>query len=143
MLPYQLQRELDEDMKAYVPMPSIYYKDFIAANQEDRANHLIPGNDKQKHLDHIRNDIRTFKATNGLDKVIILWTANTERFSSIIPGLNDTADNLLNSIKKSEDEVSPSSIFAVASILEGCTYINGSFRTFYFWIFLLYYWLLS
>jgi len=41
-------------------------------------------------------------------------------------GLNDTADNLLKSIKNSEREVSPSTLFAVASILEGCSYINGS-----------------
>jgi len=56
----------------------------------------------------------------------VLWTANTERFSEIIPGINDTADNLLLSIEKGEEEISPSVIFAVASILEGCSYINGS-----------------
>ena len=30
------------------------------------------------------------------------------------------------SIQRGEDEVSPSTVFAVASILEGCSYINGS-----------------
>ena len=54
-----------------------------------------------------------------MDKVIVLWTANTERFCDVVDGLNDTADNLLNSIKKNEAEVSPSTLFAVASILEG------------------------
>jgi len=58
--------------------------------------------------------------------VIVLWTANTERFSDIREGLNDTADNLLRSIKNSESEISPSTIFACASILEGVSYINGS-----------------
>ena len=61
-----------------------------------------------------------------LFQVIVLWTANTERFSDIRPGLNDTADNLMASIRRSESEVSPSTVFAVASILEGCPYINGS-----------------
>ena len=32
----------------------------------------------------------------------------------------------MNSIERNEEEVSPSTLFAVASILEGCTYINGS-----------------
>jgi len=77
-------------------------------------------------MEQIRKDIRDFKAKNKLDKVIILWTANTERFSDIREGLNDTADNLLRSIKNNEDEVSPSTIFACASILEGVSYINGS-----------------
>ncbi len=56
----------------------------------------------------------------------MLWTANTERFCDIAAGLNDTADNLLKSIKANAEEVSPSTIFAVASILEGVSYINGS-----------------
>ena len=37
-----------------------------------------------------------------------------------------SAEELLNSIQNNEEEVSPSTIFAVASVLEGCTYINGS-----------------
>ena len=41
-------------------------------------------------------------------------------------GLNETADELLASIRKSDPEVSSSTVFAVASILEGCSYINGS-----------------
>jgi len=59
-------------------------------------------------------------------QVIILWTANTERFCDVRAGLNDTAENLLNSIYRDEADVSPSTIFAVASILEGVAYINGS-----------------
>lgn len=58
-----------------------------------------------------------------MDQVIILWTANTERFSEIIPGVNDTAENLLNAIKKSHSEVSPSTVFAVAAALEGVSKI--------------------
>ena len=34
-----------------------------------------------------------------MDKVIVLWTANTERFCDVVPGLNDTADNLLRAIE--------------------------------------------
>jgi myo-inositol-1-phosphate synthase len=41
-------------------------------------------------------------------------------------GINDSEENLLAAIEKEEDEISPSVLFAVASILEGCPYINGS-----------------
>ena len=63
---------------------------------------------------------------NQLDKVIILWTANTERFADIITGVNDTADNLLKAIEAGHSEVSPSTVFAAASILEGAPFVNGS-----------------
>jgi len=120
-----LKRQVRAEMEKLVPLPSIYYPDFIAANQEDRANNLLAGS-KAEHLEKIRGDIRNFKEANGLDKVIVLWTANTERYAEIIPGVNDTADNLLNAFKTSHDEVSPSTVFAVASILEGVPFINGS-----------------
>lgn len=41
------------------PLPSIYYPDFIAANQEKRANNLIDGSRAcMAHVEHIRRDIR-------------------------------------------------------------------------------------
>jgi len=58
--------------------------------------------------------------------VIVLWTANTERFCEVRAGLNDSAKVLLESIRRNESEISPSTLFAVASILEGVAYINGS-----------------
>ncbi|KAL2137812.1 hypothetical protein VTI28DRAFT_8182 [Corynascus sepedonium] len=116
-----------KELAQMVPLPSIYYPDFIAANQEDRADNLIPGSKASlAHVEQIRKDIREFKAANNLDKVIVQWTANTERYADIIPGVNDTADNLLKAIEAGHEEVSPSTVFAVASILENAPFINGS-----------------
>ena len=50
-------------------------------------------------VEQIRRDIRDFRESSGVDKVIVLWTANTERFCDVVPGLNDTADNLLRAIE--------------------------------------------
>lgn len=127
VLDYDLQRQVAPLMAELdKPLPSIYYPDFIAANQEARADNLIPGADKQAHLEHIRKDIRDFKAKHGLDRLVVFWTANTERYAEIIPGVNDTADNILAAIKSSHDEVSPSTVFAVAAILEGMPFVNGA-----------------
>ncbi|KAH6690646.1 myo-inositol-1-phosphate synthase [Plectosphaerella plurivora] len=122
-----LKQQLAKEMSQMVPLPSIYYPDFIAANQEDRADNVLPGTKAcNAHLEQIRKDIRDFKADNNLDKVIVQWTANTERYADIIPGVNDTADNLLKAIEDGHEEVSPSTVFAVACALEGAPFINGS-----------------
>lgn len=125
VLDWHLQQQLRPHMSALKPRPSIYQHDFIAANQCERADNVLPGT-KQEQMERVRQDIRDFQNRSGVDKVIVLWTANTERFCDIQEGLNDTADNLLASIQRGESEVSPSTMFAVASILEGCCYINGS-----------------
>lgn len=125
VLDIDLQKQLYPMLKDLKPKPSIYAPDFIAANQEARADNLIEGT-KQEQLDQLRKDIRDFKAENSLDTVIVLWTANTERFSSVEAGIHDTADNLLEAIKRNEDEIAPSALFAIASILENSSYVNGS-----------------
>ncbi|CAF1154990.1 unnamed protein product [Adineta ricciae] len=123
---YELQEKLKSAMSQLNPLPSIYYPDFIAANQEDRANNLIPKGSKQQDLEHIRNDIREFKKAHNLEQIIVLWTANTERYVDVRAGLNQTSEEILQSIAANQDEISPSNIFACAAILEGCPYINGS-----------------
>lgn len=133
VLEYDLQEKLKAEMEKIHPLPSVYYPDYIAANQDERANNCInrvkgtvSTKNKWDHVEKIRKDIRDFKETNGLDKVIVLWTANTERYSDLIDGVNDNAENLLKAIKSDHTEISPSAIFAVASILEKVPYINGS-----------------
>jgi myo-inositol-1-phosphate synthase len=126
VLDYDLQLRLARHMRYSTPLASIYYPDFIASNQKDRANNVLNGDDKMAHLNIIRKDISTFKAENGLDKVIVLWSASTERFMDVQEGVHDTAENLFNAIENSHPEVAPSVIFAMAACMEGCSYINGS-----------------
>ncbi|KAJ2784326.1 Myo-inositol-1-phosphate synthase [Coemansia javaensis] len=125
VLPVDLQRQVYDELHQLKPLPSVYYPDFIAANQEARADNTIGGT-KQEQLDRLRQDIRDFKQANSLDRVVVMWTANTERYADILPGVNDTADNLLQAIASGHSEVSPSTLFAVASILEGAPFVNGS-----------------
>ena len=125
VLDVNLQDQLYEKLSQMQPMPSIYDHDFIAANQSDRADNLIHGTRYEQFM-KIREDIREFKEANNVDKVVVLWTANTERFSDVREGLNMTMAELEASLKRNESEISPSTIFAMASIVEGCIYINGS-----------------
>jgi len=118
VLDYGLQEQLRPHMTSMRPRPSVYFPDFIAANQADRADNVLTGT-KQELLTAIRHDICDFRETSGVDKVIVLWTANTERFSDVVHDINGSADALLASIKNNESEISPSTLFAVASILEG------------------------
>ncbi|ODV66961.1 Myo-inositol-1-phosphate synthase [Hyphopichia burtonii NRRL Y-1933] len=134
VLDVDLQKQLAPFLKGIKPKPSVYYPDFIALNQKERANNVVnvdsakevDTNRKWQDVETIRSDIQNFKKQHNLEQVIVLWTANTERYSDIIDGVNDTSENLLKSIQENHPEVSPSTVFAVASILEGVPYINGS-----------------
>merc|ERR1712217_373760 len=125
VLDINLQQKVYDYMQTLTPLPGIYLPEFIAANQSDRADNVLKGT-KQELVEQVRGQIRDFKAANGLDKIVVLWTGNTERFAEVTEGLNDTWANLEASIHGDESEISPSTLMCVASILEDCAYINGS-----------------
>jgi myo-inositol-1-phosphate synthase len=54
-----LKQLVRKEMSSLKPLPSIYYPDFIAANQEGRADNLIPGSNAcWEHVEKIKNDIK-------------------------------------------------------------------------------------
>jgi len=128
VFPHTLQVQLKPYLKKLgKPMKSIYYPDFIASNQHERANNTLEGEKCCiEHLTQIRQDIRSFKAKHELDTVVVLWTANTERYCEVIRGIHDSEENLMRAVSNGHKEISPSQMFAMASLLEGCCYINGS-----------------
>ena len=122
---YDLQRQLVPFLRDIKPLPAIFDQNFVAANQASRADNCLSGS-RAAQVAQVREDIRSFKAANGVDQVIVLWTANTERYAAVRAGLNDSAEALLASIERDESEVAPSTLYAVAAIEEGCPFINGA-----------------
>lgn len=47
---------------------------------------------------------------------MVLWTANTERFSALEVGINDTKGNILASISRGEEEVRFFSFFFCSGV---------------------------
>ena len=60
-------------------MPAAFNLEYVAANQEDRADNLIKGNNREV-VGQLQKDIEQFRTREGVDSVIVLWTANTEKF---------------------------------------------------------------
>lgn len=54
-----LKAQIHKEMAAMTPLPSIYYPDFIAANQEERADNILKGSKaSMEHVEQIRKDIK-------------------------------------------------------------------------------------
>jgi myo-inositol-1-phosphate synthase len=125
VLDYDLQRQVAPLMRDMVPLPSIYEPSYIAANQEARADNVLKGS-KRERVEAVRAQMRDFKVANGCDALVVLWTANTERYTDVQVGVHDTRENLDKAIDEDHSEISPSTMFAMACIAEGVPFINGS-----------------
>jgi myo-inositol-1-phosphate synthase len=114
-----LIEQLKEELSNIHPLKACLNPDFIASNQTDRADNVRMGTN-QDMIDAIRADIRESKKRN--DKVIVLWTANTEMF--LLPEIQTTED--LYSRIKTNQPLPASVLYCLAAIEEGVTYLNGS-----------------
>jgi myo-inositol-1-phosphate synthase len=72
-----LIEQLKDDLEAMVPMAAVFNPGYIASNQSDRVDNIFQGTN-QECVDKLRADIQAFSKT--VEKVIVLWTANTEKF---------------------------------------------------------------
>jgi len=114
-----LIEQLKGDLENIVPMKAVLNPEFIAANQADRCDNVRLGTNEEL-IEALREDIRAVKARN--DKVILLWTANTEMY--LLPEIN-ALDDLEDRIKNNVP-LPASVLYCVAAIKEGIVYLNGS-----------------
>ena len=114
-----LIEQLKEQLQAINPLPAALTPEFIASNQTDRADNVFQGTNSEI-VAKLRSDIREMKAKT--EKVILLWTANTEQY--LLPEI-ETVEDLKRRING--DAHLPSSIlYCVAAIEENIIYLNGS-----------------
>lgn len=110
---------MQKELEAIKPMQAVLNQDFIAANQSDRIDNVFTGSN-QECIDKIRKDIQDMK--KKVDKVILLWTANTEMF--LLPEIRDIAG--LKDMVKRNQGLPSSVLYCIAAIEEGILYLNGS-----------------
>lgn len=128
VLNWQIEEALHEQLVKVRPMRAYYDRNYIALNQEDRADNVYPADmSLSEVLFKIRFDIINYKMDTGVDNVIVLWTANTEKMMEIDDRHHGSINGIINAINDNrKDLISPSMMYAVASILDGCCYLNGS-----------------
>jgi myo-inositol-1-phosphate synthase len=114
-----LVNALQKDLEGMVPLPAVLNQEFIAANQSDRVDNVFSGSN-QECIDKVKKDIQDMKAKT--DKVVVLWTANTEMF--LLPEIKDIAD--LKERIASSTGLPSSVLYCIAAIEEGVLYLNGS-----------------
>jgi myo-inositol-1-phosphate synthase len=123
VIDFDLLRRLEPMLSTIVPLPSIFSPSFIASNQGARVDNTVRAPSLRLKIEQIKSDIVTFKIKHNLAKVIILWTASTERFHL---GNWKDAQELLGAVKNDDPEVPPSILFAIAAIETDCIFLNGS-----------------
>lgn len=111
-----------ENLRAITPMTAAFDPAYV--KKLDGPN-VKTGANKREMLDGIRDDIRSFRETNGCDRMVMIWCGSTEVFLEIGEDhLSLDAFNL--AIDKNADTISPAMLYAYAALLEGVPFANGA-----------------
>ena len=128
VLEYDLVRQVREEMDGVEIMEGVWDPSFIGESQYETATNVVGGEDNattRARVERIRRDIRRWREKNGVDgHVTVIWSASVERPADVD---YCDADALLTAIYDdgNNDDISPSMLYAVASALEGCSFVNG------------------
>lgn len=107
------------DLSSLVPLKAVFNPKYVASNQSDRVDNVVSGTNVEC-VEKLRKDIREFKSK--VEKVIILWTANTEEYYH--EDIKTKAD--LEKKITSDENLPASILYAYASALENTVFLNGS-----------------
>jgi len=142
ILDYDLVRQVREEMNSSYKVYKGYYDpQFIGSRLREDATHILTLDDVPDTtrtntaidiVNLIREDIRYFKWTHGIvGHTAVIWSASVEpNCEFCVPGNGlDTAQELLASLQLTRKErgggLPPSLLYAIAAVLEGCSFVNG------------------
>ncbi len=78
----------------------------------------------------LKKDIEDFKASSGVNRVVVIWAASTEIYVPYNEQVHGTLDALEKAMKADDREhVAPSMCYAYAALTEGCPFIMGAPNT--------------
>ena len=118
--PGEIATSLHDHEKA--TMPSWYKGGPNAASAADLAK---KAKNKKELAEQIRQDIRDFKARNGLERCVVVWCASTEIY--IRPGpQHATLAAFERAMEQNDEAIAPSMLYAWAALMEDVPFANGA-----------------
>jgi myo-inositol-1-phosphate synthase len=73
----------------------------------------------------LMDDIEQFKNQNGCERLVMVWCASTEVYTKE-SAVHQTVESLEAGLKNNDPDITPSMIYAYASIKSGVPFANGS-----------------
>jgi len=111
-----------DELEKIKPMKAVFDRKFI---KNIEGPNVKTGKSKLELANQVRQDIQGFKKEKSLSRMVMIWCASTESYMEKQP-VHESIEAFEKGLAASDPSISPSMIYAYASIMEGVPYINGS-----------------
>jgi len=117
-----LLEQLRPELEQIRPMPAVFEQNYV---KRLTGTNVKQGKTKMDLADQVREDIRKFKASRNLARVVMAWCGSTEIY--VEPGpVHQSLEAFEQGLKESHPGIAPSMIYAYAALAEGIPYANGA-----------------
>ncbi len=111
-----------DDLQALRPMPGVFDTTYV---RNLKGDHVKNASSKYELMEGLREDIRSFKLANNLDRVVVIWCASTEVYLEMSE-VHRSIDAFEEGMRNNDPSIAPSMLYAWAAILEGAPFLNGA-----------------
>ncbi len=109
-------------LKGIQPLPAAFDQHYVKRLQ---GSNVKRGKTKRELAEQLREDIRQFQRTSGVDRVVIVWAASTEVFLQAGP-THQTLAAFEKAMDQNDATIAPSMLYAYAALMEGVPFANGA-----------------
>ncbi len=117
-----LLEKVRPELEAIKPWPAVFDQKYV---KRLMGTNIKTGANKLELAEQVREDIRRFKETRELDRVVMIWCGSTEIF--LTPSDVHQSIEAFEAAMQSNDDAIPSSmVYAYAALKEGTPYANAA-----------------
>ena len=121
VLEKSLIEDLADELRAVRPMTAAFDPDYVKRlNGTD-----IKSGTRRELAEALRQDIRDFKAKNGLERCVLVNCSSTEVYQEL-GDVHQTLDAFEKGLDADDKRISPSMLYAYAALKEDVPYANGT-----------------
>ncbi len=122
VLDKELLYSLKDELLAIKPMSAVFDPDFVKNIKGENIKNEKSKMDAAKAL---MADIKNFKTENNCDRLVMVWCASTEVYTEELD-IHKSIEKFELALKENHPAISPSMIYAYASIKSGVPFANGA-----------------
>ena len=110
------------ELEAVQPWPAVFDQAYV--KRLDGPN-VKTGSSKRDLAEQLRADIRRFRDTQGVERLVLVWCGSTEAYMEEAP-VHQSLDAFERGLEASDPAIPSSMIYAYAALKEGIPYANAA-----------------
>lgn len=122
VLEEKLLSQIKPFLSSIKPMKAVFDQKYV--KKLDGPN-VKKGKNKRDLAEQLRQDIRDFKKSSGVDRLVMIWCGSTEIFLQPT-AVHQSLAAFEQGMEANDDAIAPSMIYAYAALMEGVPFANGA-----------------